>query len=107
MGKDRQNVSIDWFGLNAAQNRVHGVDNSLDTARDILQIKNSEFLPSIEENHSLLHDFIPLVARVVAKRVPAFECFGDAVVKHIPHQYSEAMKMKSVQVSKLCSRPGQ
>lgn len=100
MANNRQNKSIHWFLMNAVQDRVigKGLDNS-QQIKPIMEVENAEFLPSKEDNSDLLHDFVPLVTRVIAENVPAFACFRDVVVSHIPHEFSQEMKTKSTQVS--------
>ena len=100
MASNRQNKSIHWFLMNAVQDRVigEGLDNS-QQIKPIMEVENAEFLPSKEDNSDLLHDFIPLVTRVIAENIPAFACFRDVVVSHIPHEFSKEMKTKSTQVS--------
>jgi len=100
MNSERQNRSIHWFALNAVQDRVSGIHLAVDKPiRSILDMENIEFLPSRTDNENLLHDFIPLFARAVIGKIPAFSCFKDVKVKHIPHRYSQEMKQKSSQVN--------
>ena len=101
MASERQNKSIHWFAMNGVQDRVRA-DNlaNENPIKPILEMENAEFLPSIQDNHDLLHDLIPVVARVLVERLPSFQCFKSVVVTHIPHEYSSQMKQKSTQV--LC-----
>ena len=96
MASNCQNKSIHWFLMNAVQDRVigEGLDNS-QQIKPIMEVENAEFLPSKEDNSDLLHDFVPLVTRVIAENIPAFACFRDVVVSHIPHEFSQEMKTKS------------
>ena len=63
-----------------------------------MKLQPEEFLPSAKDNQDLLHDFIPLFARVIIDDVPAFNTAFKDVVRHIPHKYSEVMAQKSEQV---------
>lgn len=99
MSSDKQNKSIHWFAMNAIQERVSLKCTSTEQIKSILDVENSEFLPSAEDNSKLLQDFIPLASRVLVNKVPDLQCLKGAVMKHIPHQYSQLMKKKSVQVS--------
>ncbi len=103
MSSDRQNKSIHWFAMNAIQDRVspecHNWSNTDEKMKPILEVENSEFLPSSEDNDKLLQDFLPLVARVLVDKVPDLKCLEGTIIKHIPHQYSQEMKRKSVQVA--------
>ena len=99
MSSTNQNKSIHWFNLNAVMHRVIGNDLRSDgPIRPVLEMENIEFLPSVTDNYKFLGDVIPLAARVIVNRIPAFSSFKDVVVKHIPHTYSDAMKEKSAQV---------
>ena len=99
MSSTNQNKSVHWFNLNAVMHRVIGNHLSSDgPIRSVLEMENIEFLPSFTDNYIFLSDVIPLVARVIVNRVPAFSSFKDVVVKHIPHTYSDVMKEKSTQV---------
>ncbi|XP_031559255.1 uncharacterized protein LOC116295548, partial [Actinia tenebrosa] len=93
MSSDKQNRSIHWFAMNAIQDRVSSKcpDNATQI-KPILEVENSEFLPSPEDNNKLLQDFIPLAARVLVDKVPDFKCFSGTIIKHIPHQFSQEMK---------------
>ena len=86
--------------MNAVQDRVigKGLDNS-QQIKPIMEVENAESLPSKEGNSDRLHDFAPLVTKVIAENVAAFACFRDVVVSHIPHEFSQEMKTKSTQVS--------
>lgn len=47
----------------------------------------------------MLHDSIPLFARVVVDKVLVFSAFLDVIVHHIPHKHSDDMQIKSEQAS--------
>lgn len=99
MSSERQNKNIHRFALNAIQDRINGLDLLDDKPiKDVLEMENIEFLPSITDNEDLLHDLIPLCARIAIEKLPAFECFRDVKVCHIPHRYSQVTKQKSAQV---------
>ncbi|CAB4037460.1 Hypothetical predicted protein, partial [Paramuricea clavata] len=98
MSSEKQNKIIHWFAMNAVQDRVTG--NALDNLRpikSIMKMESKEFLPSFHDNQHLLHDFIPLFARVLVDKIPAMQNFKSVVVKHIPHKYSNEMKKKTTQ----------
>lgn len=100
MSTFQQNKSIHWFNLNAVLNRVHGNHLPNSCQKSILDVENVAFLPSPEDNQDLLHDLIPLYARCIVYNIPALlSVFGDSVVKHIPHVYTNEMSEKSDQVS--------
>lgn len=93
------NKSIHWFHMNAVKDRVVAVNLTDDKPiGSIHNLQPGDFLPSVKDNEDLLHDFIPLFARVLIDKIPAFSAFKDVVVRHIPHKYSDVMKEKSEQV---------
>ena len=99
MTSTKQNNSVHWFNLNAILDRVTGQEHpNGKPIKSISNVENIEFLPSPKENQDLLHDFIPLVSRIVVSRIPAFQIFRKAIVWHIPHRYSAVMETKSQQV---------
>jgi len=99
---DKPNKSIHWFHLNAVKDRVNGAGLSDDgPIRLVNDVEHWEILPSSKDNQDLLHDFIPLFARVISDRIPAFKLFKDVVVRHIPHKYSDVMMQKSDQVNEF------
>ena len=59
---------------------------------------SQQIIPSGEVLSSLRKHFIPLVARVLAKYVPAYKVFKDIVIHHLPHQNSDKMPKKSEEV---------
>lgn len=96
---DKPNKSIHWFHLNAVKDRVSGAGLSEKGSIKLVdEVENWEILPSYQDNEELLHDFIPLFARVICDRIPALKSFKDVVIRHIPHKYSNATKQKSEQV---------
>ena len=96
---DKPNKSIHWFHLNAVKNRVSGAGLSEKGPIKLVdQVENWEILLSYQDNEELLHDFIPLFARVICNRIPALKSFKDVVIRHIPHKYSNVTKQKSEQV---------
>ena len=97
---DKPNKSIHWFHLNAVKDRVSASGYSDDgPLKKAEEVENWEVLPSSKDTQDILHDFIPLVARVIVDRIPAFKHFKDVVVRHLPHHYSDVMKEKSEQVN--------
>ncbi len=103
MSSEKQNKSIHWFAMNAVQDRItgSGLQNER-SIKPIMEMENKEFLPSTHDNEDLLHDFIPLFARVIVEKIPAMRTFKSVIVRHIPHKYSNEMKKKSTQVPHIC-----
>ena len=96
----KPNKSIHWFHLLGVKDRAIAYDLADDKPiGSTHDLQPGDILPSTKDNQELLHDFIPLFARVAVDKVPAFEIFKDVVVRHIPHRYSDAMKLQSEQAS--------
>ncbi|KAK3733825.1 hypothetical protein QZH41_009292 [Actinostola sp. cb2023] len=88
--------SLEYF----KESKVHGnlLSNEV-PIMSILDVENSQFVPSGQDNLDFLHDLVPLVPRVVVTNIPAFhQHFKSAVVWHIPHVYSKVMMEQSKQV---------
>ena len=64
---------------------------SLDLSKNII--------PSDSVLSSLRCSFIPLVARVLTKYLPAYKEFKDVIIHHIPHKYSKEMAEQSQEVN--------
>lgn len=100
MTSERQNKSIHCFALNAIKDRIDGRHLSDDKpSRDILEMENIEFLPSVTDNQDLLYDLIPLCARIGIEKLPALKCFSNVKISHLPHRYTQEMQQKSEQVN--------
>ncbi|CAB3990467.1 Hypothetical predicted protein [Paramuricea clavata] len=99
MSRYNQNQRIHWFNMNAVRNKVNGnhLSDKMQT-KSIVDIENVTFLPSLKDNQDLMHELIPLFARSIVFNIPALsKVFSGAVVKHIPHMYSDVMNEKSEQ----------
>lgn len=97
---DKPNKGIHWFHLNAVKDQVNASGYSDNwPLRKAQEVENWEVLPSSKGTQDILHDFIPLVARVSVDRIQAFKHFKYVVVRHLPHHYSDVMKEKSEQVN--------
>ena len=96
----KPNKSIHWFHLLGVKNRAIAYDLADDKPIGaVSDLQSGDILPSTKDNQDLLHDFVPLFARVVVDKVPSFKIFKDVVVRHIEHRYSDAMKQQSEQAS--------
>lgn len=99
-GSRKPNKSIHWFHLLGVKDRAIACDLADDKpVGSVSDLQSGDILPSMKDNQDLLHDFIPLFARVVVDKVPAFKIFKDVVIRHIQHRYSDAMKHQSEQAS--------
>ena len=99
MTSTNQNKDIHWFNLNAVLHRV--TENDLSDSKpskSITDMESVDFLPSQDDNLAFLTDLIPLAARVISDKIPAFEKLKSCVIRHIPHKYSDVMAKESDQV---------
>ncbi|KAK3716250.1 hypothetical protein QZH41_018051 [Actinostola sp. cb2023] len=100
MTSDNQNKDEHWCNHNAVLDRVNPTE--LEDERsigEIIDVPNSTFVPSLEEQADITNDFVILIARVFVVHLKAFEIFDVVVPKHIKHKYSENMKEKSKKVN--------
>lgn len=102
---DNQNKDYHWCNHNAHLDRVNPLhlENDVPTA-NLQALPNSAFLPSLDDQNSLLSDFVVLVGRVIVENLPAFAIFKDVIPLHIKHKYSEELKKKSETVSDWLKR---
>ena len=100
MTSDNQNKDYHWCNHNAHLDRVNPLhlENNVQTA-NLQEVPNSAFLPSLDDQNSLLSDFVVLVGRVIVENLPAFAIFKDVIPLHIKHKYSSELKKKTETVS--------
>ena len=98
MSMSEQNRDVHWINHGMVENRVSG--NHLLTARekDILDIPNIQFLPSVEDQRRQRMSYVILVSRILVDYFDSFNVFKDVCVRHIPHKYSQEMSVKSRKV---------
>ena len=102
MTSDNQNKDYHWCNHNAHLDRVNPLHLDDDKPRANLEdVPNSAFLPSLDDQNSLLSDFVILVGRVIVENLPAFAIFKDVIPQHIKHKYSEDLKRKTETVSDM------
>ena len=86
-----------WANAYAAQNRVDRSD--LEELELVLQAKDiplASYLPSNDDSHMLRQRMIHIASRILVKHIPHFQQFyADAVMWHIPHQYSAESSQRS------------
>ena len=95
--KGSKGQDIHWFLLVGAANRVMPPVH-LDRTRprrDITTVPNNEFLPSLEDNRSLIDSFRFHVMESLAKFVPFFQHLKEDIPKFIEHEHVEEMSKKS------------
>lgn len=103
MTTDNRNKSFHWFNRVAIKDQVSG-DHLPDIHESTLEdVPVSAFFPNSEEIVQLKRDFMTLWSRVVVKHLEKFSFLKNAVVYHIPHEYTEVMKQPVPEVMKLFS----
>ena len=71
---------------------------------ELNKLENASFFPSKIEHNLQRQNYISLVSRVVANSIPCLKGLQDAVMYHIPHQYTKEMTKPTNTVSKIyCS----
>ena len=99
MTTDNKNKSFHWFNCVAFQDQVSG--NHLPDMPEITleEVPVSSFFPSNEDTQELKRDFMVMWSRVIVKYIPSFAFLKKSIIHHIPHQYSEVMKLSVPEVS--------
>lgn len=94
------NKSIHWTHHIAVLDRI-AVQHlpAAKPAKDLDSYDVASSLPGEEDQNFLRREFIVLGSRMLCQYLSAFSSLGDAVVRHIPHQYSKDMAQGSTDVS--------
>ena len=71
---------------------------STEEEKDILDIPNIKFLPSVDDQRRQRMNYVVLVSRILLDYFDSFSVFKDVCVHHIPHRYSQEMSVKSRKV---------
>ena len=100
MTEDNQTQSLHYFHVYGVRDRIDlsNYDDQQPTP-DISSISIDKFLPSKEDESALCANLSILIGRVLKKHMPFFKEFGNGLERHIRHEYSEEMGMKSNVVS--------
>lgn len=100
MRVDHQVKSIHYFHSYAVHDRADFSKLSGEDPQGKLQNDAfTKFLPSPDDCSQLRENYINLIARVIVEKLPHFNKLSDCVPAHICHEFSTAMKEKSVVVS--------
>ena len=100
MTKDNQNLDFHWVNHKIFMNRVSG--NGLDTSsRDIRDVSNIKFLPTVQDQKHQRHNYTVLVSRILVEHLDCFQFLKDVCIFHIPHKHSKEMAKTSVTVSSV------
>jgi hypothetical protein len=101
MTMTEQNKDVHWVNHAMVENRVSGNHLSTEKEKDILDIPNLQFLPSVDDQRRQRVNYIVLVSRMLVDYFEAFAVFKDVCVRHIPHKYSKEMSVKSSKVKRF------
>lgn len=94
-----QNRDFHWVNHKMVIHRVSGCLLPANGKKaDLLEIKNLQFLPSMEDHQRQRLNYIILVSRMLVEYFDAFEPLKDACIQHIPHKYATEMSKKSTKV---------
>lgn len=91
MSQDNKNKSFHWFNLVAFKDQVSGKTLSNKYELTLADAPISSFIPSNSDINRLKQDYIVLWSRVIVKYLKQFSFLHSALIKHIPHQYSDIM----------------
>ena len=99
MTTENKNKSFHWFNSVAFQDQVSG--NHLPDVHkaSLEEVPVRSFFPSNEDTKELKRDYMTLWSRVLIKYMPSFAFLKKCTIHHIPHQYSEVMKLPVPEVS--------
>lgn len=102
MRYEHQTKSLHYFHSYAVRDRINiEMDDEDFDPPSTASIDLKEILPSAADNVAMFHHFSILIARVLKKYMPFFQDIGDGLEKHIQHEYSHEMSLKSEIVSLL------
>ncbi len=97
MTKEARGSDIHWFVLVGAPLRVTPpphLDNTR-PRRPILEVPNSDFVPSLDDNRSLRDSFVFHVLEVLVREIPFLKQYAKLVPEYIDHPYVSEMSQKS------------
>ena len=100
MRSDYQKRSLHYFHSYAVKDRVDlsGVSDQK-VEPDLKSVQLTELLPTGDDEEKLRTNFTTLVSRVLVKHMKYFTQYSKAVDRHIQHDFSKEMAMKSEVVS--------
>ena len=97
-----RNRSIYWTHQFAVLDRVQDPQlESHSSQKSVNEIQFAELLPDKDVMENLVKNWAVIVSRVITTYLPLFQSFRDAVVRHIPHEYSKEMSQKSNSVGRI------
>ena len=102
MRSDYQKRSLHYFHCFAVDDRIDlsGVSDEK-VQPDLQSIQLTELLPTGDDEEMLRTNFTTLISRVLVKHMKYFAQYSKAMDRHIRHDFSKEMAMKSEVVSAL------
>jgi len=87
MTMKHQNRDVHWINHIMVENRVSGNNLSSECSqKDVLDIPNIQFFPSVEDQRKQRLNYIVIVSRILVDHFDAFSAFKNVCVRHIPHK---------------------
>lgn len=102
MTMSQQNMDVHWTNHSMVENRVSGNHLSSERTKDILDVPNIQFLPSVDDQRRQRVNYIILVSRILVDHFDAFNVFKGVCIRHIPHKYNKELSAKSNKVKNNC-----
>lgn len=102
MTEQHQNPDAHYCSLLSTENRISS-SHLPDTAptSTLKELDNGIFCPSKMEHNQQRKDYVSLVGRILTENLPCMADFKDGAIHHIPHRYSNEMKLQTDSVSLL------
>lgn len=100
MTQSHKDPDLHFCSHMSTENRVSG--NHLSYGKpiaNIIDMDNGIVLPSKLDQKKQRNDYVVLVSRYLVEEISCLHVLKNAVVQHIPHQYSDEMKKKTKTVS--------
>ena len=96
-----QNQSLHWTDSFAVKNQVKpdiNLDADPEPQMQVKDLQMIQILPSMEEQVAMQSSMVMLMFWVICKYFTAYKGFSCLVIHHLPHKYSNEIKLKSEQV---------
>ena len=96
MTEDYQKPDAHYCTLMSTENRVSGDRLPDDKPQcDLMDMENGKCCPNKREHIRQHENYICLVSRTIARKIPCLSFMENVVTDHIPHQYSKEMKQQT------------
>ncbi|XP_033731443.1 uncharacterized protein LOC117321072 [Pecten maximus] len=102
MTQEHQNVSRHFTQIMSVVDRVSCEGFTDEPVGNLMEVENSEFLPTAEDNYTLRKDMIQVVSNILIEHLSSFKIFENICPKQFQHAYSAEMSKKSIVVYYIC-----